>query len=712
VTVTDTHRSGATATAGQPVLRLRDVTVDLGSVKPLDRVDLDVDAGEVVAVVGPNGAGKTTLLDVVTGDVGAAGAVTVPPAARIARVFQGSPLPDTLTVGELFDLVTGGGEVTDELAATFGLAEHLDARVAHLSTGMRRIADLAVSTVGDHDLLLLDEPASGLADAEIDHLAALVDGHRRRRDVAVLVVEHNRRLVERLADRVVGLDRGRVVTRGDGASATAEVHRSSAAPSVRSTLARIAEAGAPAPPAARHEVSTWTKLRLGLREFAAGMSSVLVLGVLNRVMKVELGISLVVVATVLASYNLAAPAALAVGHRSDQRPILGRHRAPYIVGGAALTAVVLAAAPHLADLLARGVDPWSVGVMLAAFVVMGVGMYGGGTVYFALIADITPRDERGHAASVVYLMLMAGIVSGAALAAVVLDDAAAGRHSLFAIVAVLVVALNVAAVWGLDPREVDEDDLPERTSAWLAVREIAAIGAARRFFAFTLAATVFLFLQQAVLEPFGGDVLGLSVRATTGFNAVQTIGVLVGMLVTGRGIADRAGHKRTATVGLVGSTVAFTALAGAALSGSVEASWLGVLLVGLTTGLFNVAVLALMMAMSVPERVALFMGAWTVSHALADGVATAGGGLLHDLVLRVASADVAYASVFALEAVGLALCIPLLHRIDVDTFAKDVAADSARRSAVAMGWVLPPAGDTSAGTAALAQPPGSHSVDR
>jgi BCD family chlorophyll transporter-like MFS transporter len=678
------------STSGEPVVRLAGVTVRLGEHHALDGVDFEVAAGEIVAVVGPNGAGKTTLLDVVAGDVAADGTVHAPTVSRIARVHQGSPLPDTLTVAELLDLGTGGGAASDELAARFGLADHLDTRVAHLSTGMRRIVDLAVSTVGDHDLLLLDEPASGLADAEVDHLATLVDTHRRDRHVPVLLVEHNQRLVARLADRVVVLDRGRVLR---GPVEDTPHHRPRRAhPPARPTLARIAEAGvAPAPPA-RHELSTWTKLRLGLREFAAGMSSVLILGVLNRVMKVELGISLIVVATILASYNLAAPAALAIGHRSDQRPIRGRHRSPYIVGGAALTAVVLAAAPHLADLLARGINVLSVGLTLVAFILMGIGMYGAGTVYFALIADITPRDERGHAASVVYLMLMAGIVSGAALSASVLDDAANGRHSLFAIVAVLVVALNVAAVWGLDPRTVDDDLLPERTSAWSAVREIAAIGAARRFFLFTLVATIFLFLQQAVLEPFGGDVLGLSVRATTGFNAVQTIGVLVGMVVTGRGLADRAGHKRTATVGLVGSSIAFGALAAAALSGSVEASWLGVLLVGLTTGLFNVAVLALMMAMSVPERVALFMGAWTVSHALADGIATAGGGILHDLALRVTSTEIAYASVFACEAIGLALCVPLLRRIDVDTFARDVAFESARRSATAMGWMPPVSG--------------------
>lgn len=700
----------AVPTATDLAVSLRGVTVELGGARPLDGVDLDVAAGAIVAVVGPNGSGKTTLLDVLTRDVPTSGVVDAPAPRRIARMFQGSPLPDTLTVAELLDLVTGSPDATTGLAATFGLDAHLDTRVAHLSTGMRRIADLAVTTYGELDLLLLDEPASGLAEAEIDHLAELIDTHRRRRGVAVLLVEHNTYLVEQVADRVVTLARGRVVDPqkidGDGPHEEVAVR-----PPLRPTLVRIAETGVPAPPPIRHEISTWTKLRLGLREFAAGMSSVVILGVLNRVMKVELGISLLVVATVLASYNLAAPAALAIGHRSDQRPIRGRHRAPYIVGGSIITAVVVLAAPRLADLLASGVNAVSVTVTISAFVVMGVGMYGSGTVYFALIADITPREERGHTASIVYLMLMAGIVSGAALSASVLDEAAHGRHSLFAIVAVLVVVLNVAAVWGLDPREVDEDELPERTSTWSAVREVAAIGAARRFFVFTLVATVFLFLQQAVLEPFGGDVLGLSVRATTGFNAVQTIGVLVGMLITGRGIADRAGHKRTATVGLVGSAVAFTALAAAALSGSVEASWLGVLLVGLTTGLFNVAVLALMMAMSVPERVALLMGAWTASHALADGIATAGGGLLHDLALRVTSVEVAYASVFAVEAAGLALCVPLLRRINVDTFAKDVAAESARRSAAAMGWALP-TGPGIPGDSAPVLPPGCQGVPK
>lgn len=665
------------------------LTVHVGERRLLDNVDLQLEPGAVTALVGPNGAGKTTLLDALMGDVASHGDITCPPRSRTARLLQGSPLPDTLTVGELLDLVTDGPDGTEELGARFGLTAHFDKRIAGLSTGMRRVLDLAVTTSGDHDLLLLDEPAAGLAHGELAHLAALIRAHAERTGATVLLVEHNRELIELVADRVVMLDGGRIV---DGHQGRVGDHESFSPSSndidLRPSLAAITAAGVPAPAVVRHELSTWTKLRLGLREFAAGMASVLILGVLNRVMKVELGISLAVVAALLASYNLAAPVALAIGHRSDQRPIRGRHRSPYIVGGALLTAAAVAAAPHLADLLARGLHPIPVGLTVVVFVVMGIGMYGSGTVYFALIADITPRQERAHTASVVYLMLMGGILAGAVLSATILDDAARGRHTLFAIVALLVVALNVAATWGLDPGVMDDNDFAEPTSAWHAVREVVAIGAGRRFFAFSFLASAFLFLQQAVLEPYGGEVLGLSVRATTGFNAVQTLGVLVGMLVTGRGVADRAGHKRTAMVGLVGSALAFAALAAAALVGSVPASWFAILGVGVASGLFSVAVLALMMAMSVPERVALFMGAWTVSHALADGLATAGGGVIQQVAQSLTTTvGAAYAAVFALQSVGLLLCTPLLRRVDVQGFAKEIASASAHRAAARFGWL-------------------------
>ncbi len=690
----------------EPALLLDHLVVKAGSACLLDQVSMQVTPGAIVAVLGANGAGKTTLLDAVSGTMRHKGAVLVGgkrakfrggrPVEGVARVFQGSPLPESLTVAEVLDVTARDRDRAGEVMARFGLTPHASTFVGELSTGMRRILDLAIATIGTPAVLLLDEPASGLAASEVERLADLVVEYRDRTGAAVLVVEHDPTFVQRIADEVVVLDAGRVVRRGTCDQILHGRHPEAAArvaspldDDFADRLARVADVAAPAQPPLRRTLSTWTKLRLGLREFAAGMSSVLILGVLNRVMKVELGISLAVVATILASYNLASPLAMAIGHQSDRRPIFGRHRTPYIIGGSIVTAIAVLLAPYTAQALAGGLSATSIGLSLVLFVVMGVGMYGSGTVYFALIADLTPREERGHAASIVYLELMLGILAGVALSTTILDDAANGLHTLFAVAAFLVVALTTVAVWGLDPREVEEEPGAD-VGVWGAITGVAKLPTARRFFAFMFFATLFLFLQQAVLEPFGGEVLHLSVRATSGFNAIQTIGVLVGMIWTGKAVADRGGHKRTAIVGLAGASIAFGCLTFAALTQSAPPSWFAILLVGLTTGLFNVATLALMMSMSDPRRMALFMGAWTVSHALADGMATAGGGIVYEAAAWLAGEGAgAYATVFAIEAIGLALCVPLLRRIDPETFSIEVATESARSAAVAMGWMKP-----------------------
>src|SRR5688572_15002665 len=103
---------------------VRGLTVAIGGRRLLDDVDLNLAPGTVTAVVGPNGAGKTTLLDALTGDVTATGEIVGPSAARTARLLQGSPLPDTLTVGELLDIATSSGDDAHALAERFGLLPH------------------------------------------------------------------------------------------------------------------------------------------------------------------------------------------------------------------------------------------------------------------------------------------------------------------------------------------------------------------------------------------------------------------------------------------------------------------------------------------------------------------------------------------------------------------------------------------------------------
>lgn len=704
-------------------LRLRDVVVTAGEARLLQGVTLDVAAGRILAVVGPNGAGKTTLLDAISGVApGARGTVEIAgevdggrggePRRGVGRVFQGSPLPETLTVAEVAAIATGDRRSAAALAQRFGLAPHATAFVAELSTGMRRILDLAVATVGSPAVLLLDEPASGLAQSEIEYLAEVLLRWREQTGAAIVIVEHDAWLVRAVADEVVVLEQGRVAAQGSVGEVLTATHVRSR-PRVRqrddrfdASLGRVRAEAAPAPPLIRRTLSTWTLLRLGLREFSAGLASVLILGVLNRVLKVELGVSLGVVAAVLASYNLAAPVALPIGHWSDTRPLFGRRRTPYIVGGAIVTGLAVAAAPHVAGRLAGGVTAQAVVLSVALFVAMGLGMYGSGTVFFALLSDVSPPQERGNVAKVIYLELLAGILFGVGLTGAIVDEEAGNLGTLFALAGFMIVVLTTLAVWGQERRAIEQPArAPARVRLTAALREVSRIRQARLFFGFMVASTLFLFIQQAVLQPFGGDVFGMTVEQTSGFNAMLTLGTIVGMVTAGRPFAEQVGHRRVAWAGLWLSVSAFGGLAFAAAAASVPATWLSLLFVGFGTGVFNVATLALMMTMATRARAALFMGAWTFAHALADGAATAGGGIVYTVARAVTGSTTrGYAAVFALEAIGLALCLPLLRRVDPSRFAAEAGEEERVEAAApdsATALLAPLAGQDGADTGTI-----------
>ena len=666
-------------------LLVNDVGVTIGPHRLLEGVTLAVEHGKIVCLVGPNGAGKTTLLDAVCGIVPTTGTVMVSGdgSHKIGRAFQGSPLPATLTVAETAAVVTGSRAGAEDLMGRFGLTPHSSRFVSELSTGMKRILDLAVATAHSPSLLILDEPSSGLAASEVEHLAGLIRRWRDASGAGVLIVEHDAALVQAVGDEVIVLNEGKIHARG-AATEVLDERRSGTLrlkhpddPAFQAALGDVAAGADPAAPLPRRTLSTWTLLRLGLRQFAAGMASVLIFGVLNRVLKVELGVTLLIAAPILASLNLAAPLALGFGHLSDSRPMFGYRRTPYIIIGALIAGAAVAAAPHVAGELATGLDAGAIISSVLLFVVMGVGMYGAGTVFFAFIADIAPEDEHAHASSIVYLMLIAGIFAGVLLTAGVLDSEAANLDLLFAIAGVLVVVLTTIAIWGQEERVGAEAQAKARAAAVpfrVALGRVASMAQARTFFIFMLLSTIFLFLQQAVLEPFGGEVLGLDVRATGAFNAMFTLGILIGIVAGGRPWADQVGQIRVARLGIVITAISFGLLGWAALVASAPAVWFMIFFMGLGNGIFTVAGLALMMGMASKTYAALFMGAWTVAHALAEGIAAATGGIIYEgLAVVFDSIQGGYAAVFFIQAVGLAATLPLLHRIDPKRFREESA---------------------------------------
>jgi ABC-type branched-subunit amino acid transport system ATPase component len=215
-------------------------------------VDLRADPGEIVGIIGPNGAGKTTLFDVISGFLRPDGGhveldgadVTERSAAARARLglgrsFQDSRLFSALTVrdalsvslerfiqvGDPFNAVlrlpaqvrteAAVARRVDDLIGLLGLGRFADSLVSELSTGSRRLVDLAAVLAHQPSVVLLDEPSTGVAQREVEAMVGLLRTVRSQLGATMLVVEHDIAFIAELADRLVAMDHGMVLVSGD-----------------------------------------------------------------------------------------------------------------------------------------------------------------------------------------------------------------------------------------------------------------------------------------------------------------------------------------------------------------------------------------------------------------------------------------------------------------------------------------------------------------
>jgi branched-chain amino acid transport system ATP-binding protein len=217
-----------------PVLSLRGVSVAFGTVAVLWDVDLDVDEAGAVGLVGPNGAGKTTLLNVASGFVHPrSGRVVLdgqdvthlPPPKRarlgLGRTFQTPILFDGLTLaqnlhtaGRMRRVGRNGGVTNDEALEITGLRHVARRRVELLTNYERRLAEIARALMLAPRVLMLDEPATGLRESEVEELSALLNETRQRLRLALVIVSHDMLMVRTCCPTMVVLDAGTVIASG------------------------------------------------------------------------------------------------------------------------------------------------------------------------------------------------------------------------------------------------------------------------------------------------------------------------------------------------------------------------------------------------------------------------------------------------------------------------------------------------------------------
>jgi len=383
-------------------------------------------------------------------------------------------------------------------------------------------------------------------------------------------------------------------------------------------------------------------LRLSLFQVSVGMATVMLLGTLNRVMIVELGVPAMIVAVMIALPVLIAPFRAVLGFRSDTyRSAIGWKRIPYLWFGSLWQMGGLAVMPFA--LLVLGGDPVHdvpfAGEVLAAlaFLMTGLGLHMTQTAGLALASDRATEETRPRVVALLYVMFLMGMGVSALLVGWFLRD----FDPILLVrvvqgVALAGLVLNLVALWKQEhvtpmTRQERLAPRPRFSDAW---NDFLNGGQAGRLLVTVFVGTMAFNMQDVLLEPYGGEVLGLSVSATTLLTAVWAGGALLGFGFAARKLGAGTCHFRLAASGLLVGLAAFSAVILSAPFGSPALFFFGAGLIGLGGGLFAVATLTAAMALPSDGRAGrgLALGAWGAAQATAVGVSIAIGGTLRDAV--------------------------------------------------------------------------------
>lgn len=451
------------------------------------------------------------------------------------------------------------------------------------------------------------------------------------------------------------------------------------------------------------QLTTLTMLRLGVFNMGLGIMSLLTLGVLNRIMIDELSIPALFAAGAIAVHQFMAPSRIWFGQMSDAKPLLGHHRSGYIWLGITSVAILSFMAVQVAWQIGRVVEtigwgsaayPW-LALLSLVFALYGLALSATSTPFTALLVDVSDEETRSRLVAIGWAMLMVGIITGVIITTNVLGaldeestiaEVQASVNRLFMIAPTIVCVLAILSTFGIEKKY---SRLRERSSKLnredgitlkQALRVLTASRQTGLFFTFLLVLSLSLFMQDAILEPYGGQVFGMAIQETTKLNAFFGMGTLLGIVITGFWVVPRLGKKRTIKVGCLWAAVCLILIAFSGTTGQPLLLMVTVLCFGLASGVLTTGAIILMLDLTAAETAGTFIGAWGLAQAMARGGATFLGGGLKSL--GTAAMEVlygnpaipedqllpAYALVFVTQAMGMMVAIGLISRVDIQEF--------------------------------------------
>jgi MFS transporter, BCD family, chlorophyll transporter len=386
-------------------------------------------------------------------------------------------------------------------------------------------------------------------------------------------------------------------------------------------------------------------LRLSLFQVAGGMAMVMLVGTLNRVMIVELGVSATLVALLIALPVLAAPFRAFIGYKSDNhKSALGWRRVPYIWIGSLMMFGGFAMMPFALLLLSGdGVGPYPMlsghlGAVLS-FLLVGGGVHVTQTAGLALATDLATEESRPRVVAMMYMMQLVGMVGTSLLFGYLLRDFTAVR--LVQVVqgaAVISAVLHLIALWKQEARNpaltTGQNKTEEFGVMW---RKFTATPRAKRFLTAVALGTFGFSMQDVILEPYGAEVLGMTVAETTVLTAMTATGGLIAFILAARLLKTGFDAMRLSGLGMLVGVAAFAAVVMAAPLKSLLLFQFGAALIGFGAGLFAVGTLTAAMSFEKVAGAGLALGIWGAVQATSAGLAMGTGGVMRDVIGHLAN---------------------------------------------------------------------------
>ena len=414
------------------------------------------------------------------------------------------------------------------------------------------------------------------------------------------------------------------------------------------------------------------RLQLALIHTAVAITLVPINSTLNRVMIFDLGISKTLF-TILAIFPyMLAPIQVAIGSFSDNHPIAGYRRTPYILAGLILCVVGVAVSPQIAILISENL---TLGIItgILAFGAWGMGYNLSAVSYLSLASELSGEKERGKTVATMFTIMVIGLIAtgiGLSRMVTVYDPELLSRA--FIIVAASALILGLIGLFKLEPRssilspapKAETYTVKEMTSA------ITANPVAKIFFVYLLLLLAAILSQDVLLEPFGAQAFGMTLEQTSRIISITNSFTLLAFIIAGA-LDGRVKKKYVAQAGNLGALIGFITIVISGLAANSSIFYLGITLLGFGTGISTIANLSLMFDLTVPEKVGLYIGAWGFSNGLSRLVGLLMAGVVADLATQVTGSPLnGYLIVFSIEALMLFIAAIMLYRIDVGAFQK------------------------------------------